>query len=292
MIVITTPTGHIGSQVLERLLKTNEDLRVIARDPSKLSAEARERVEIVQGSLDDLKIVSEAYEKADELFFIIPPSTQYADANEYYLHFAGPTCEAIKRQNVKRIVFVSGTGLGYEKKAGPVSASYLAEQLLEETGAAVRILHCGTFMENLLHSVQPVKFAGRFSTPVPGDIKAPWVATRDIADKAVQLLLDKTWSGTGSVGVLGPEDLSYDEIAGIISETLGREIKYESISGEAQKAAMMRFGATEAAAEGLVELYDSMTNGVFNMVPRTAETSSPTTFREWCEEVFKPAFLQ
>jgi len=147
-------------------------------------------------------------------------------------------------------------------------------------------------MENLLHSIQPIRFTGQFSTTVPGDAKAPWVATQDIADKAVQLLLDKTWSGKDSVGVLGPEDLSYNEIAKIMGQTLGKEIKYESISGESLKAALMQFGATEAAAEGLVELYDSMKNGVFNMVPRTTETSSPTTFRVWCEEVFKPAFLK
>lgn len=292
MIIITTPTGNIGSQVLEKLLETNEKLRVIVRDPSKLSDEAREKVEIIQGSLDDFEVVSQAYEGADELFYIVPPSTQYADVNEYYLHFAKPTCDAIKQQGVKRVVLVSGTGLGYEKKAGPVSASFLVEEMLEATGAATRILHCGTFMENLLHSIQPIKFTSQFSTSVPGDAKAPWVATKDIAAAAVHLLLDKTWSGKGSVGVLGPEDISYNEITKIMSEVLGREIRYETVSGETLKATMIQYGATEAAAEGLVDIYNSMKNGVFNMVPRTPETSSPTTFRQWCEEVFKPDVLK
>jgi uncharacterized protein YbjT (DUF2867 family) len=292
MIIITTPTGHIGSQVLEKLLKTDEKLRVIAHHPSKLSDEAKEKVETIQGSLDDFELLSKAYEGADQLFFIIPPSMQYTDVNEYYLQFARPTCDAIKRQAVKRVVFVSGTGLGYEKKAGPLSASYPVEKMLEETGAATRILHCGAFMENLLHSIQPIKFTGQFSTSVPGDAKVPWVATLDIASQAVDLLLDKTWSGKGSVGVLGPEDLSYNEIAQIMSEILGKQIRYETVSGQSLKATLMQFQATEAAAEGLVEIYDSMETGVFNMVQRTPETASPTRFRVWCEEVFKPAFLK
>lgn len=292
MIIITTPTGHIGSLVLEKLLKTDKDLRVIARDPSKLSAEVLEKVEIVQGSLDDYEVVSEAYEGADELFFVIPPSMQYTDVDEYYLQFAGPTCDAINRQSVKRVVFVSGTGLGFEKSAGAVSAAYRVEKMLEETSAATRILHCGTFMENLLHSIQPIKFSSQFSTSVPGDIKVPWVATQDIAETAVRLLLDKTWSGVGAVGVLGPEDLSYNEIAEIMSEVLGKEIRYETVSAERLKAAVMEFGATDVAAEGLVEIYDSMKNSVFNMVPRTPANSSPTAFHTWCEEVFKPAFMK
>ena len=50
MIVITTPTGTIGQQVLEKLLNSGETIRVIARDPSRLPAHTRERVEVVQGS--------------------------------------------------------------------------------------------------------------------------------------------------------------------------------------------------------------------------------------------------
>ena len=38
MIVITTPTGQIGRQVLGNLLESGEQLRVIARDPSQLPA--------------------------------------------------------------------------------------------------------------------------------------------------------------------------------------------------------------------------------------------------------------
>ena len=34
MIIITTPTGAIGHQVLEHVLRGEEPIRVIARDPS------------------------------------------------------------------------------------------------------------------------------------------------------------------------------------------------------------------------------------------------------------------
>ena len=41
MIVITTPTGQIGSQVLGNLLDSGEELRVIVRDPSQFPAGVR-----------------------------------------------------------------------------------------------------------------------------------------------------------------------------------------------------------------------------------------------------------
>ena len=40
MIVITSPTGQIGRQVVDNLLESSEELRVIARDPQALSADA------------------------------------------------------------------------------------------------------------------------------------------------------------------------------------------------------------------------------------------------------------
>ena len=60
MIVITTPTGQIGRQVLGNLLDSGEQLRVIARDPSQLPAEVREDLDIVEGSHGDAAVVDKA----------------------------------------------------------------------------------------------------------------------------------------------------------------------------------------------------------------------------------------
>jgi uncharacterized protein YbjT (DUF2867 family) len=49
MIVITTPTGNIGHQVLNHVLASDQPVRVIARDPAKLPAEVRDHVEVIQG---------------------------------------------------------------------------------------------------------------------------------------------------------------------------------------------------------------------------------------------------
>jgi uncharacterized protein YbjT (DUF2867 family) len=292
MIVITTPTGHNGSKVLEQLLKTDEKLRVIVRDASKLSDEAKEKVEIIEGSLDDPKVLSKAYEGADALFFVIPPSFKYDDVDEYYLSFAKPTCEAIKERQVKRVVFVSGTSLGSDKNAGQMWASYLVEKELEATGAPTRILHCGTYMENLLGMIGQIKAKNQFSNAVPIDVKYPWVAVEDIADVAVPILLDKDWLGNASVGILGPEDMSQGDAAIIISSVLGKEIRYQEILGEELKSTLLKNGASEAGAQALADLCDSIKRGTFSVVKRTPENSSPTTFREWCETVFKPAFLK
>src|SRR5258708_20598344 len=73
MIVVTAPTGLIGHQVLNNLLESDEPIRVIARDPSRLPAHTPERVEVVQGSHADLDVVTPAFPAADSAFWLVPP---------------------------------------------------------------------------------------------------------------------------------------------------------------------------------------------------------------------------
>lgn len=76
MIVVTTPTGQIGSQVVQNLLAANQQVRVIVRDPAKLAAEVRSKVDAVQGSSDDESVLSKAFEGAESLFWVVPPFVQ------------------------------------------------------------------------------------------------------------------------------------------------------------------------------------------------------------------------
>jgi uncharacterized protein YbjT (DUF2867 family) len=70
MIVITTPTGLIGRQVLDNVLEGgDEPVRAIVRDPTKLPSHVRERVEVVEGSHGDRDVVDRAFGGADSVFW-------------------------------------------------------------------------------------------------------------------------------------------------------------------------------------------------------------------------------
>jgi uncharacterized protein YbjT (DUF2867 family) len=291
MIVITTPTGQIGRQVLEKLLDSDETIRVIARDPSRLPADVRERVEVVQGSHSDNSVVDKAFEGADSVFWVVPPDFQANNVETRYVEFVRPACEAFKSRDVKRVVAVSALGRGWPKPAGLVSSAVAMDDQIASTGVAFRALTMPSFMDNFLRQVEPIKNQGMFFSPMSGDLKTPTCATRDIAAVAVKLLLDSSWSGSGNVPVLGPEDLSCNDMAQIISEVLGKPVRYQQIPFEAFKARLIESGASESMAKGMVEMMVAKNEGLDNMEQRTAESTTPTTFRQWCKEVLKPAVL-
>jgi uncharacterized protein YbjT (DUF2867 family) len=289
MIVITTPTGQIGRRVLGDVLDGGQPVRVIARDPSRLPAQARERVEVVQGSHGDLEVVDRAFAGVDAVFWLVPPDPRADSVEEAYVGFSRPACDALKRHEVRRVVGVSALGRGVAGNAGLVSASLAMDDLIASTGVSYRALTMPSFMDNLLRQIAPIKHQGVFFSPISGDRKLPTCATRDVAAVAAELLLDDSWSGVGSVAVLGLEDLSFNDMAQIMSEVLGRPVRFQQVPAEAFKARLTGRGMSEAMAQGTVDMLVAKDGGLDNAEPRTPQATTPTSFRQWCEEVLKPA---
>jgi uncharacterized protein YbjT (DUF2867 family) len=293
MIVITTPSGQIGHQVLESLLESGEELRVISLDPSALPADVRERVDFVEGSHGDAAVVDEAFTGAYAVFWLAPPDPRAPSVEAAYVGFTRPAAEAFKKHGVKRVVGVSALGRGtpWAAHAGFVTGSLAMDDLIASTGVGYRALTNPSFMDNILRQVASIKSHGMFFSPIAGDRRLPSVATRDIAVAASRLLLDGSWSGVGEVPLLGPEDLSFNDMAEIISTVLGKEVRFQQTTFEAYKDRFLAFGMSDPMAQGQADMAWAKNEGLDNAVKRTSENSTPTSFRQWCEEVLKPAVL-
>ena len=288
MIVVTTPTGNIGSQVLRELVSSDEPIRVIARDPARLTPETRERV--VPGSHGDSAVVNKAFAGADSLFWLVPPDPRAASVEAAYVDFTRPASQALRAQGVKRVVGISALGRGtpWASKAGLATASLAMDDLIASSGVSYRPLTMPSFMDNLLRQAASITKDGVFSLPINGDRKLPSVATRDIASAVAMRLRDHSWNGVASVPVLGPEDLSYNDMARILSDVLGRPVRFEQISNEAYKARLLARGMSDAMAQGNVDMWIAKDHGIDNAATRTAKSSSPTNFRDWAQHAFRP----
>ena len=71
-IVVTTPTGNIGSRVVQLLLQAGVRPTLLARDPARLDPAVLERADIVRTDLADSDAVVQATRGADALFWLAP----------------------------------------------------------------------------------------------------------------------------------------------------------------------------------------------------------------------------
>ena len=290
MIVVTTPTGKIGHHVVQHLVDGGEDVRVIVRDPGKLPRAVRERVDVVEGSHGDAAVVDRALNGAEAVFWLVAPNPAAETLEQSYVAFTRPAAEAIRRHGVARVVAVSvlGRGTPWQDKAGLITAALRMVDVLNETGTAVRAIALPGFMDNALQQLDMIK-GGRMFGPVDPDNKVPHTATRDTGAFAARLLRDRTWTGQEDVPLLGPEDLSYNDLAAIISEVLGREVRYQQVPFDGMKAQLLEYGMGEAFAQGYVAMMRAKNEGMDNVAVRTAANTGPTSFRQWAEEELKPA---
>ena len=290
MIVVTTPTGKIGRRVVQHLLDAGEQLRVIVRDASKLPPAVRERIEVVEGSHGDAAVVDRAFDGAEAVFWLVAPNPALETLEQSYVDFTRPAAEAIRRHGVARVVAISvlGRGTPWQDKAGLITAALQMVDVLNKTGSAVRAIALPAFMDNALQQLDMIN-GGRMFGPVDPDKKLPHTATRDTGTFAARLLRDRSWTGQEDVPLLGPEDLSYNDLATIISEVLDREVRYHHVSFDDSKAQLLGLGMSEAFTQGYVDMMRAKNEGMDNVALRTPGNTGPTTFREWAEEELKPA---
>ena len=288
MIVVTTPTGNIGRHVVRHLLDAGEMPRLIVRDPARLPPDVRDRVEVVEGSHGDAAVVDRAFRGADAVFWLCPPTPSSTPAAAT-VDFARPGAEAMRRHRVPHIVAATtlGRDTPWQERAGNATGSIHMVDLLRSTGAAVRGLALPAFMDNALRQADTIR-QGRMLGPIAPDKKLPHTAARDTGVAAASLLLDRHWAGQQDVPVLGPEELSYADLAAIVSDVIGREVQYEHQTYEAYKEAAIARGLTDAFAQGYVDMLRAKEEGMDNVASRATAIIGATSFRRWVEDELKP----
>lgn len=162
MIVVTAPTGQIGSTLVCKLLARGNDVQVIVRYAARLDDSVRKQFEIVEGSHDDPAVLDAALRRADAVFWLVPPNPHAPSAMQHYLAFARASAAARPPPHRAR-----GRGVqcrarvGEPGRARPASCPRLSP--LAKSDAAYRGLSMPFYMENLLGQLDAIQGQGAFS---------------------------------------------------------------------------------------------------------------------------------
>jgi len=110
-VLVTGATGFVGRRLIRRLIAQDLHLRVMVRDPNRLPASVRWRVEVVQGELGDADAADRAMQGIDHVLHLAALAKAYArdpgDYNRLNADAVQLLLEAAARHGVKRFVHVS-----------------------------------------------------------------------------------------------------------------------------------------------------------------------------------------
>jgi uncharacterized protein YbjT (DUF2867 family) len=294
-IAVTTPGGHVGSAVVDFLLEFGGDMRVVllARRPDKLTGFVKRGAEIAIGPQDDADYLVKATRGADALFWATPPGYGSDNVRAFQTRLGRAGATAIRTNGIPRVVNLSSIGAHLDSGVGPISGLHDVEGLLDEAATHITHLRPGFFFENLLWQLDSIRNAGKFFLPISGTRRYPMIATRDIGRVAAARRASRGWIGHFVGELHGPADLSFDEVAGILSQTLGRKVEFVKCDQEQARQAMLHNALSENAADLILEMYDAVETGRLQTIePRSTKTTTPTTLTEFARDVMLPLIAE
>ena len=291
-IAITTPTGHVGSHVVRMLVQAGVRPRLLLRNPDRLDAGLRDRVELAVGDQRDADYVAEATRGVEAIFWVHPDDWSLPDPNADAERTGEGLAAAMRQNRIARVVFQSSIGAEMRHGAGFIDGLARIELRLDaardETGAALLHLRCGFFMTNLLHDLDGLR-AGRLTTTRPLDAPMPWVDPSDIAAVATLRLLADDWTGRQVQAVHGPTDLTWHEAAEALSAATGVSIQAQQITEDEERSALRGAGMSDVAVEGIIGMAAGEREGFIPEQPRSVLTTTPSSLAGWAITHLRPA---
>lgn len=267
MILVTGATGRVGGQVVRQLAEAGATgVRALARDAGR----TRLPVEVVEGDLSVPGSLDAALEGVTKVFLVWP--TLQAD------HAAA---ETVKRLAGRHVVYFSSSSAG---AADPINASHgQIERLVRESGADWTFLRITGLAANDLKWAEGIRSDGVVREPFAGWARSH-IHEADVAAAAVQVL-----TGGGHEGVThlltGPQALTAPERVAVVSEVMGRELRFEESSlAEVRRQYEAVFGPELAAGlvgrmEGGTPEAEPVTGTVEELTGRPART-----YRAWAAD--------
>ena len=285
-IAVTAPTGHVGSRVAQLLVQAGTRPVLLVRDPDRLDPGLRDATEVRLVDLSDAASLRTATKGVDAAFWLDGVGESAPDPIAASTAFGAAAAAAVEANGISRNVFVTSGGAELRHGVGNIDGLAAIELALDGTGADVTHLRCGYFFTNLLMDLDGLR-AGRLTGTRDPAEQIGWVDPRDIGEVAAARLLADGWSGRQVQGVHGPQDLSFIEVAEILTEALGRPVGYTQVSDDDVRAQLRGAGLPDAVVEGIVGM-TAGTRGLVPEQPREFVTTTPTTLSAWAFAQLRP----
>jgi uncharacterized protein YbjT (DUF2867 family) len=156
-----------------------------------------------------------------------------------------------------------------------------AERALERSGLSFTILRPPFFMQNLLGMVRN---GAVFTAALDG--RVAMIDARDVADVAVAALVSSGHEGM-TYTPTGPEALSFDEVAQVLTEQTGTQIRHVRVSPEEVGNALRGRGMARWYAEDMAKLHGMLADGYEDVVTddfRTMTGTGPRPLARFAED--------
>jgi len=231
VILVTGATGKVGSAAVRELRSRGVPVRALVRDPDRARPLARLGAELAVGDFAEPATLDGAMAGVDTLVLVGP---------------GGPP-----EQELAAVAAAVRAGVGHVVKLtsqaspdSPIARQRWhaeVERGLAASGLAHTLLRSNAFMQNLLMLAPGIARTGGFASSA-GAGRIGMVDARDVGAVAAAVAADPARHAARTYRLTGPQLVSYGDVAGVLSDVLGRTVTFRARSREEDRAEMVRAG--------------------------------------------------
>jgi NAD(P)H dehydrogenase (quinone) len=214
-------------------------------------------VEVFEGDLSDFDSVSEALKGITGAYFMYP--IQVPGILEATAFFAQAAIEA----GVGFIVNMSQISARRAAKSHASQGHWIAERMLDRSGISVAHIRPTFFAEWLMYVASFIKQQSQLILPFGQARYAP-IAAEDLGRVVASVLADPSSHAGQNYPLFGPKELTQFEVAGILSDVLGRKITYIPMEIEAFKGVLKDMGRTPHFIQHVSAVAQDCRDGIFS----------------------------
>jgi uncharacterized protein YbjT (DUF2867 family) len=288
-LLVTGATGNVGSRVVQELQERGVPVRAFMRDHGKAQTMPGDGVELAVGDFSDPESVRRSMEGVEGVFLACSNQPRQVE-------YETRVIDAAREAGVRRIVKLSALGAEIGAPVAFWDWHARIEEHLQSSGIPSVVLRPGFSMANLLASAETVQYTGKLFVPA-GEARISMVHPQDVGAAASVALIGDGHEGE-TYTLTGPEAITFEGVAGHLSEAVGREIECLNVPDEAALQGMIEQGIPEFVATQIVAVFGVLRGGGQERTTGTVQSITgrePRGFAEFAREharLFAPPALR
>jgi NAD(P)H dehydrogenase (quinone) len=254
--VVSGASGRVGGRVAARW---GDRLRLLVRDAAR--APRIDGAETAVASYGDRAALRAALTGASAVLMISAAETP--DRVDQHKSFVDAAMDA----EVEHLVYTSFVGAAPDAVFTLARDHWATEEYIKESGIPYTFLR-----DNLYADFVPLLAGadGVIRGPA-GNGRAAVVSQDDVADSAVAVLRETGAHSGRTYELTGPEALSFDEMAAVVTQATGRETRFQNETLEQAYASRASYGAPSWQVDAWVSTYTAVAAGVMSTVDPAVE---------------------
>lgn len=273
MILVTGANGHLGGSIIRHLLAKGtkaSNIAAMVRSKEKAEELSKTGINIVVGDYNNVDSMLQAFKGIDKL--VLVSSSEIENRSQQHINAVNAAAEA----GVKHVLYTS-----FERKnesdSSPiafVAKSHIdAEEQLKTKGLTYTI-----FRNNLYADMLPM-FMGEkvLETGVffpAGNTPVAFTMRDDMAEAIANVVLSSGHENK-VYGISSNERLNFTQVAELISELSGKDVKYLNPDNHVYQGALKQAGVPEHFVAMFAGFAEAMKQGEFD----TAQSDLPSLLK-------------